>query len=366
VATNLNAQYVPSEDPGRGYILYVNGVTLMAQPFDVSRLELAGEALPVPEHVGSFLASALFSASETGVLAYRGGTGTVMRLSWFDRQGKPRGFAGEPAPYNDVTLSPDGTQAAVGRLALPTVDILVYDVARSTSTRLTSAPGLNLAPVWSPGRGERIVFNRGGALYQKASSGTGPETVLLQRDAYPNDWSRDGRFLLYTENDPKTKSDLWALNLTGEPKPMAVLNTQFNEGQAQFSPDGHWIAYVSDESGKPEVYVQAFPPADGGPKRQISLAGGNRPRWRGKELFFLSPDGTVMVVDISTAGEKLTPGIPKSLFSAGVVPGELVGPSAFNWDVTADGAKFLIVTNGEGAPEPATIVQNWMAGLPRK
>ena len=152
---------------------------------------------------------------------------------------------------------------------------------------------------------------------------------------------------------------------TGEPKPAAVLNTQYVERNAQFSPDGHWIAYVSEESGRPEVYVQSFPPAGGGFKGQISVAGGDQPRWRGKELFFLAPDGTVMAVGISIAGGKIVTGNPASLFKVPVVQKEPVGPSTFHWD-TADGQKFLIGTNAEVAPEPVTIVQNWMAGLPGK
>jgi len=204
LATRVHAQYVPSEDPARGYILFMSDATLMAQTFDPNRLEPVGEAIPVAEQVGTYLASALFSASGNGVLAYRKGTGRITRLSWFDRQGNASSFTGEPASFNDVALSRDGTLVATTRAEPPKVDIWVYEVARTTGTRLTSEPGLNLSPVWSP-NGDRIAFNRGATMYEKASSGTGPEQVLLQREAYPTDWSRDGRFLLYAQRDPRKR-----------------------------------------------------------------------------------------------------------------------------------------------------------------
>jgi Tol biopolymer transport system component len=146
------------------------------------------------------------------------------------------------------------------------------------------------------------------------------------------------------------------------------LNTTFNERSGQFSPDGHWMVYASDETGKFEVNVQTFPPTLGGKKWPISQGGGDQPRWHGngKELYFLAPDGSVMAVDITANSQGITASIPKPLFRVQVVQGEPAGPTTFHWDVTADGRKFLFNTNAEGAPEPVTIVQNWMAGLPKK
>ncbi len=155
---------------------------------------------------------------------------------------------------------------------------------------------------------------------------------------------------------------MWSLALAGDRKPMPVLNSPFNERMGQFSPDAHSIAYVSDESGRPEIYVQSFPPSSsGGIKRTISQGGGTQPRWRrdGKEILYFAPDGTLMGVDVSAT----TAGIPRRLFRVPIVTGEIAGPPAFHWDVTADGKKFLIAVNAEGAPEPVTIVSNWLAQL---
>jgi len=373
LATNLHAQYVPSADPGLGYILFLRGTALLAQPFDNRRLETAGEAIPIAERVGSFAASGLFSASENGVLTYRGGSGSVNQLTWYDRQGKALGTTGEPGLYSGVALSPDGSRVATNRFSRQeeglAFGILLLDFSRGgVSTHLTFSSGLNLAPVWSPDGG-RIVFNRG-ILYEKPSSGTGSEAVLLDRPAYPTDWSRDGRYLLYEEIDPKTGHDLWSLPNPGgssaDRKPLPVLNSPFNEPMGQFSPDAHWIAYVSDESGRPEIYVQPFPPSpSGGIKRTISQGGGDQPRWRrdGRELLFLAPDGTLMSVDVSTSGPTFTASIPRPLFRAPVVTTEIAGPPAFHWDVSADGKKFLLDVNVDGPSEPVTIFSNWLAQL---
>ena len=188
----------------------------------------------------------------------------------------------------------------------------------------------------------------------------------------PNDWSRDGRFLLYTQQDPRTKADLWALPLAsdatpaGAPTPFA--NTEFNEDQGRFSPDTHWVAYVSDESGRSEIYVQPFPAATGGGgKTRVSRDGGDQPRWGrdGKELFYLSLDGKLMAVNVAE-GPKFRAGVPESLFQALVVRGRresLLG--VLRWDVAPDGKHFLINTV-KTSSEPLTVVLNWTAELKKK
>ena len=263
----------------QGYLLFLRETTLMAQPFDARRLVLTGDAFPIAEQIqtqGFFPPSGVFSASENGVLAYQTGAATAnSQLVWFDRTGKQIGVLGDPAAYDDLELSPDGRQASV---SIPDEagkgrDIWLYDVARGLRTRFTFGPADELGPIWSPD-GSRIVFNsrRKGHLdlYQKASSGAGTEEVLLEDnlDKYPTSWSPDGRFILYSSFGGPTGNDLFVLPLSGDRKPFPFLQTQFNEAFGQFSPDGRWVAYASNESGRNEVYVAPFPGPGG--KWQVS------------------------------------------------------------------------------------------------
>jgi eukaryotic-like serine/threonine-protein kinase len=329
-------------------------------------LELSGEAVPVAENIGSNNANAWFSASTTGVLAYRTGVGfgQSTQLAWFDRQGKLLGTAGEPASYDTVSLSPDGIRAAADRRDLGTRRaIWLYEFARGVSTRLTFDTVDGYAPVWSPD-GSRIVFLSGRTLYQKVSSGAGNEEVLLKSNNAIglSDWSRDGRFLLYSEEDPKTGWDLWVLPLDGDRKPMPYLRTAFPETQGVFSPDARWVAYRSAESGSSEIYVRPFPASSGG-KWMVSKGGGSQPRWRrdGKELFYVSPDGTLMSVDV-TASPAFRPGVPRSLFQTNMRS----STNLFRYDVTADGQRFLINASTAAtaaSSAPITVVFNWQAGL---
>jgi eukaryotic-like serine/threonine-protein kinase len=381
LATSVMPVYAPSGDPTQGRLLFMRESTLMAQSFDVRRLELVGEPVPVANQVGTVFLSASFSTSANDVLAYRSRSGTTAtQLTWFDRAGKVlgrvRGSDAGSSIYTDVALSPDGTRVAA-TLFDPSVPgqsetIWLLELARSVSARLTFDVTPDMAPVWSPD-GRRIAFTgyRAGGLglYQKASSGAEKEEVLLaptNSAKLPNDWSRSGRFLLYTIQDPKTNADLWVLPLTadGHPSeaPAPFANTKFNEQQGQFSPDGHWIAYVSDESGRKEIHVQPFPvPSGGGSKIQISRDGGNQPRWRrdGKELFYVSLDGKMMAVDVG-GGLEFKAGVPKILFHTPILNDD-ASLSVFHWDITADGKRFLVDTVSSSS-EPLTVVLNWSAG----
>jgi Tol biopolymer transport system component len=317
-----------------------------------------------------------FSVSANGVLAYRSGSiGGLSQLMWFDRGGKPLGTLGKPGDYHaSLSLSPDGKRVAVDEMdQTGRVDIWMLDVARDAPMRFTF-DGQSAGANWSPD-GTRLAFaSRRGNIYQKDSSGSGNEVVLSKSGA-PTDWSPDGRYLLYTVLDTKTSTDLWVLGDLSGPsenhKPMPYLQTQFNERQGQFSPDGHWIAYTSDESGpgQYQIYVQSFPAGAG--KFQVSTGGGGtQPRWRrdGKEIFYLAADGKLMAVGVQTA-PKFEVGAPKALFDPMIPRGRAPPAVFFRYDVTVDGKRFLVnsvsTAPESSAPAPITVVVNWLAALKR-
>jgi Tol biopolymer transport system component len=359
----------------QGYILFLRETTLMAQPFDARRLVLTGDAFPIAENILNTNTQnpfGIFSMSENGVLAYQTGTEAVgSQLVWFDRTGKQVGVLGDSASYGDLELSPDRRQAIVSILdqTRRTRDLWLYDVSRNLRTRFTFDPADERESIWSPD-GSRVVFNslRKGHFdfYQKASSGAGTEEVLLEDNVlnkYPSSWSPDGRFILYytASSTPGTGADLSVLPLSGDRKPTSFLNTQFNETDPQFSPDGRWVAYVSNESGGTEVYVAPFPGPGG--KRQISTGGGSYPRWRhdGAEIFYFAPDRKLMAAAVSGKGESFEVGAVKPLFETRAVLG-----FRYFYDVSADGQRFLINTAPEqAASAPITVVLNWTAGLKR-
>jgi eukaryotic-like serine/threonine-protein kinase len=352
----------------QGHLLFLRGTTLMAQPFDARHLVLKGDAFPIAEQIqiqsNPNAGYGLFSASGNGVLAYQTGAGTTAsQLVWFDRTGKQVGMLGDSATYADLVLSPDEKQASVSISAGQQRDIWRYDVARGLRTRFTFDPADELNSVWSPDA-SRLVFNsrRKGHmnLYQKASSGAGTEEVLLEdnRDKSPQSWSPDGRFILYTSSGPPTADDLFVLPLFGDRKPVPFLQTPFNEYDGQFSPDGRWVAYVSDESGKDEVYVTPFPGPGG--KWQISTAGGTFPRWRrdSTEIFYLAPDNKLMAAAVNGKGSSFEVGAVKPLFEA-----RALDPTRNRFAVSADGQRFLMNSAPQTTSAPITVVLNWAAGL---
>jgi Tol biopolymer transport system component len=362
---NASAQYAPSSASSPAQLLFLRGGTLMAQPFNPTRLQLTGEPMAVAEQVGSFLALGFFSISANGILVYRT-RARDFQLTWLDRQGTAIGRVWEPGPYTSLSVSPDGAQAVVSRNDLyqgtAVWNLWMLDLARGTSKRFTSALGTNDDPVWSPdGSGIAFASSREGGtaalnLYQKSASGTKDEEVLLRTSEtkVPTSWSRDGRFLLYTVADLKTKRDIWMLSMEGDHRRTRLLGTEFNEGEAQFSPDSRWIAYTSDASGRDEVYVRAFPEAK--EDFVVSKGGGSSPRWRddGRELYYISSDGKVMAVEVAATG-LFQAGIPKPLFPAsGVLPA---------WSVTAGGKRFLFAVPVEQTQAPFKVVMNWPAAL---
>lgn len=379
LATAVGAVFVPTAEPGGGRVLFWRDGTLLAQPFDTKHLELSGDPIPIAEHVGAVNAGAWFSASSNGVLAYRTGGAAVLnggllpnaQLTWYDRKGNMLSRVGEWAPYGDLALSPDGTRLASYH-ARGQQDIWLLEFARGVSTRFTFNPAVDSYPVWSPD-GTKIAFSSTrsgpGDLYVKEANGASDEQVLLKSPdlKVPTSWSRDGRFLLYMSVGAKGKWELWALPMQGnERKPVPLLQTQFNELLGAFSPDGKWIAYLSDESGRQEVYVRPFnasgpsgAPMLGDGKWQVSTGGanGDTPTWRedGKELLFYS-GFNVVALDVSTS-PTFRPGNPQALFRF---------PNADGGAITPDGKRILlsVLTAPEaGKPQPITVVLNWPALL---
>ncbi len=366
------AIYVASSVGAGGYLLFLRGEALMVQPFDARRMELTGRAEQVADRVSTDTFNGLYSVSNNGLLGYAVTGGDSRQLTWYDRQGKVLGHVGEPTSRDELSLSPDGLRVAEGRVdERGTWVVWMLDLARGVNTRLTFDSAGAGNGIWSPD-GSQIVYAPGGGssadLYLKPANGAGQGELLVHSDGIkqPMDWSRDGRFLLFGQRGKAKGFDLWVLPMEGERKPAPYLVTAFNEGQAKFSPDGHWIVYTSNESGAKQVYVQPFPVSTGG-KWPVSNGGGSQPRWSrdGKELFYFAPDNTLMAVDVSTSGGTFQPGVPKPLFRAAVLGGTGGGPTqAWRWDISPDGKRFLINTSLEEATaSPVTVVVNWQSAL---
>jgi Tol biopolymer transport system component len=273
----------------------------------------------------------------------------------------------------NLVLSPDGRRVALNRTVEGNNDVWLIDVGRGVPTRLTFDGSLDSAPILSPD-GNQIIFRstRKGIydLFQKAASGTVEEQPLLvtSENKSPLDWSHDGRFLLYTTHNPKGASDIWALPMMGEQKPFTVLQSSFDEIAGQFSPDGRWLAYASNESGRYEIYVRTFPEVGG--KWQVSAGGGMQPRWRrdGRELFFVAPDTRLMAVTVRLAPDGgLEAGPPVALFPMRLAIGGNIAPTGFlaraQYAVAPDGRFLLNMAADNAATTPITIVHNWTAGL---
>jgi dipeptidyl aminopeptidase/acylaminoacyl peptidase len=258
-----NSRVVYSEP---GYLLFVRDGTLMAQPFDTRRQSISGDAFPVAERVGSFApnGNAAFSVSTTGTLVFRTGTASDTELTWFDRSGKRLGSI-PPGPFQTAILSPNENRVALERRDGGSSDIWLIDLLRGTNSRFTFDPADDLFPVFSPdGTQVAFVSSRGGKydLYVKPASGVGAEEKILEAMDGVSDWSTDGRFLLPAKVNAGNW-DIWAFPLTGDRKAYPLINSKFIEYRAKFSPDGRWLLYTSNETGRNEIYVQAFPPSGG-------------------------------------------------------------------------------------------------------
>ena len=357
----------------QGHLIYVRERALVAQPFDIGSLRATGEPVPLANRLPYFLTGwAPFSVSRDGVLAYQAGE-ISSRLTWVNRKGEILQTIGEAAPYNSINLSPDGHRL-VAEVQDPEKfesDLWIYDLARGVSTRFTSQTGLESSPVWSPDA-HQIAFaahgNRPSNLMVKETGGG--DSKLMVPDSgnfqFPSDWSRDGRFFAYSQFDTETHFDIWVLPLTDDGKPFPFLRTQFNEVTMKFAPDGRWVAFASDASGRLEVYLRSFP--EGGDEVRVSASGGSEPQWRhdGKELFYFSGDGQLMAVPVVT-GKTITVGKPVALFDLKAVGVFDIGPIKSGlfpiFDPSPDGQRFVTIVGGNRAALPITVVLDWKQEL---
>jgi eukaryotic-like serine/threonine-protein kinase len=354
-----------------GYLLFVRQTTLMAQRFNTSRLELEGEPVPVGQQVrtNSTFGSAAFSASDNGLLAYGSGQSIqTSRLEWFDRDGRTTTALDNQFDYRGIALSPDGTRGIAHRHEDPNGGGLwLTDLGRTATSRFTLTTSHDGFPVWSPD-GVKIAFatdrdEQRDAIYVKAANGAGVEEQVLKapNPVRPSDWSADGQWIAYDLIDPKGP-DIWLLPLSGDRKPQPLATTSFIEAAAQFSPDGRYVAYLSNESRRFEIYLQSVTP--GGGKWQVSTTGGLYPRWRrdGTELYYMSLDSAMMAASIDLRGSAPVIGSPQRLFQTRAA----VTNSGFPYAVTADGKRFLVAQQPEQQAATVTVVLNWTAALPRR
>jgi serine/threonine protein kinase len=371
------------------HVLFIRQGRLFAQKFDATRLELSGDPIPIAEGVAYGAPMAAMSASDNGIIVYRRGQkvdgGDQSQFAWFDRSGREIEKIGNAGDISTPSLSPDGRWLAVFGLADRSINIWLLDLLRNgVATRFTLSEGADVFPVWSPD-GNRIAFasTRKGRhdLYIRPFAASGNEDVLFAdaQDKFPSDWSSDGKFLVFSSIDPKTFHDIWALpineareaqgrqaaaviNATAR-TPIPIVQTRFPEFAAQFSPDGKWIVFQSDESGRFEIYAQPFPGP--GARVKISTNGGAQPRWRhdGNELFYIALDGKLMAVPVksynpASAGLSPDAGTPAPLFQTRISNG-IVTLDGHQYVVAQNGQRFLINTLPPDTTTPITVILNW-------
>ena len=363
-----------------GYLLFVEQNALMAQPFDPSSGALKDQAsvLNSDVQVDDSVWRGTFSTSENGTMIYQPGTASrATQLTWFDIHGKETGKLGGPDDYYQVELSPDGKKAAAA-VGNSVYAIWIYDTEHNTRTRFTFGNEVYLSPIWSRD-GKQIAYMAGAyggltneSILAKAADGSGEEQKLMDLSRAIGlqeglcDWSPDGRYILFVTGTASvgTGTDIWVLPLFGDRKPFPYIDAPGNQQYAQFSPDGHWVAYASDESGHSEVYVAPFPWT--GAKWQVSNGDGVLPRWRrdGKEIFFLRMGSSgVFGADVNGHGSSFEVGEVHNLFNVNNLSPSSAGQQ---YAVTGDGQRFLQITTGDAGKLPLNVIQNWTAQLQGK
>ena len=355
-----------------GYLLFVRQGTLMAQRFDPKNITLIGDAMALANNVEANFTvwRGTFAASDNGALVYREHTASQnLRLLWFDRTGKQIGETGAPGDYGTLSLSPDGRRLAVTvRDKTGGLNLWVYDLLRGISTRLTFSTGTNGQPAWSAdGRSIAFVSDQNGQshLYEKPADGTGTTSPLVVDDAQEMlpSFSSDNRYLIFERQAASHHNEIWSLPLIGERKAFPVIqNQQFDMRQPALSPDRKWVAYMSVESGRPEIYVVPFGQSSG--KWLVSNAGGHFALWRrdGRELFYISLENKIISAEVATHDASLVIGKITPLFQA-----SSVSTTGWPYDVSSDGKKFIITTQpDEKTAEPLTLIVNWPALLKKE
>ncbi|HZI87641.1 MAG TPA: protein kinase, partial [Pyrinomonadaceae bacterium] len=363
-----------------GYLLFVRENTLMAQAFNADTLDLNGEAYAVAEQAmrNPIIGRAMFSVSENGVIVMRSGVIYSNQLIWFDSEGKKLGAVTQPVTQpsgsNMPALSPDEKSVAVSRADLLTgtpSDIWLINLERGTEIRLTDDPAPDNFPAWSA-TGDRITFastrNRQSSIYVKLSNGSAVEAPLVSsaEQKFNPTFSPDGKFIIYSQLNPKTNLDLYLVSTGSDKKIETFLQTKFIEAQARVSPNGRWVAYISDETGKFEVYIQTFPVAGG--KVAVSVGGGSQPQWRadGQELYYYAPSRKLMAVEVNSDSPTFGVGIARPLFdirSLGAAIDQTFPGNGY-YTSSRNGKRFLVPSLPETPQrQQINVILNWTADL---
>lgn len=368
--SETNAVYSPpaAGDAGKhGYLLFIRDRSLMGVGFNASHLKLAGDPIMLQEDVGAVQSFSLspISVSDNAILVYQSVSPATRQLSWMDRSGKPLNAVGEGGVWGTPRISPDGTRAMVAKAGKEqkNEDLWLVDQTGNIA-QFTSGPAHKGSPVWSPDGSRIAYYSEVGGVYDivvsPSNAGSKVEPLLKSAEAkYPTDWSRDGKYLLFGVLTEGTKSDIWAMSIPDR-RAGPVLDTIYSEGYAALSPDGKWLAFQSDESGRYQIYVQPFDGITRGTKRRYDIsteAGGATPRWRadGQELFYMTNSGRMMSAQVHPEGEEFRNDPPQPLFQTRTIPG------TYNlFDVGPDGQKFLMNLPLEWPnASPITVVTNW-------